>query len=336
MATIDLGGLDELTLIQLHELPGGDAAHHRAVEEALRVVVEVLPHEELGEGRETKVGVLQDLPPRNPLDRAAKAPDELGDVHAAVGTVGAFHREGLQLTGLDAEVPPELLEQRDVEERLLGEPSEASPADARVEGQLYGVQQQRSEERLLRRAALEPLQEPDCQVEDGGAALLEGRSGLAVEVLQAGPELIRTMSCMDRPSLQVRHPLRGGRLLHAPLGQRGVPRIGGARDGARQEVEGLTSEDPVLQQLEIRHMELEGALPLGLEVQEPVSKREIEQSLLPAPEAVPRVGRGRRRRSDHLRRREAGRQGEEPGGRRLLRGLGPGLLHQGRAEGACR
>ena len=152
-------------------------ANDRIALEQVGAVDEVLPHQVLGEGQRRERDLLGDLPALDALDVPADGLPDSGDVDAG----GVLRQFAVEFRHRQVEVLLQHLQQRRIEARLVLVQRETEAGAHAFALELYGNQDQRRSVRpgaVLRR----PFQEAEAQIEDVGAALLEGEPGSPVEI----------------------------------------------------------------------------------------------------------------------------------------------------------
>ena len=249
--------------------------HHDVLLQLLRIVVQVVPHDELVEREQAQLGLFHHLPAFHVLDGMSHGVEDLDDVYAAL-----VHGEGLQHTQVDGELLLQEFEQGRVDDRLLVACAQHIVV-ARLTDDVYGHQHHRGEAGQRAALALEPLQHAEHEEERVGAVLFERVARGAEDELQCVLQVLLVVVGDEvSPLLYLLHHLLaevGGLLARV------VHTVGGGQDG----LFGIGVDDVVLAGMEVvlQLVDAEGDegddASSQLAVDEVVAQREVEQLALP-------------------------------------------------------
>jgi len=153
--------------------------HQALLTQAAGVLLQVVPHEELGEAEEPEVCALDDLPAAGVADRLAEPAEDERHIDAVL-VLGQV----LEAADIDAEVDAELLEEGDVRPQGLAGQLDAVAVGAagRPAHEGDGEQDEGRPSGDLGPRRLAPVQHAQGEVEHIGPGLLDARPGRAVDL----------------------------------------------------------------------------------------------------------------------------------------------------------
>ena len=248
----------------------------------LAAVLEVFPHQVLGEGENSQVGLLQHLPLGNLGDGEPECLQHAGHVEALV-----VQGKRLQPGDAKLETGLEQLQERRVDDGFVVMSSESEARSNRLALQRHRDQQYRRAVHDIGLVDFRPLQQADGKVQGVGAAFFQAdaRGGvdgqqMAVERigLHARQQLVlaQRLECHVVQRTATRAPV-GVHLRYAGIGA--FHEVG---QGANLEV--APFEQRVFQQRKVGSDQLQRGLR-RLEIEQPVAQRQVEQARFPLRQA---------------------------------------------------
>src|SRR6185503_15633123 len=148
------------TIVEVFVRSVDQMSRHRALEEALGVLLQVTPDQDLREREHPDPRFLEDLPAALGEDLLTEALENVGDVESAAvvgGWVDPFHTYAMRLF--------QVAEQRDVDPRLFGPSFEHNALGGGLAPERHGNEHHRRQPDLLALVRLEELEHADGQIE---------------------------------------------------------------------------------------------------------------------------------------------------------------------------
>ncbi len=252
-------------------------AHQLVLQQRPGLLLQVVPHEELGEREVAEIGLLDHIPAAQVGNRAAEQRRDLGDVQ--VGRIGG---QSFELGDRDAHVVSQLLEERRIDPSLLVAAVELKRVTRRLASQCGGDQEQGRHALLLAAVALVPGEKPEGDVEGIAAALLKALARRAIDGDQSLVELITRQVTVQHALVQ---PVVEELLLDVFL--RACLELGAAarvclrehrRLGLQRKAAAIAEQ--VRQRGEVRAQDARRLFGLA-KVEQPVAESEVQKPALP-------------------------------------------------------
>ena len=302
---------------------------HGRVAQLVGALGQVFPHQVLGEGEHGQHHVLADLPAAHILDGLAHARPDASDVQPGlVARQIACRHAQLQL-----EVLAQHFHQRGVEARLVLMRLQREARARALALQRDGQQDQRRAHAYIGFVGPGPDQKSQGHEQGVGAAFLQRVACAAKQLHKAAVQLQRLQVDEDLAPLQRLFGVRAAQVFQAArLVQLLAARVLALHElGAGQQLEHLALGQRVLQRGR-GHLQQQRFLA-GLEVEQGIAQRQVQQPALPARQPVLGVQLGRGHFAGLRRLQELGRRLHGEGWLGLaFTGLGRGVLRPGQRQ----
>ena len=243
----------------------------------LGAVLQVFPHQILGEREQAEMGLLDHFPMLDFSDREPERLQHALDIHTAF-----IHWQGFQPRDAQLEIGLEELQQCRVDDGFVIVARKPETGPHRLPLKRDRDQQNRRQVAALRAFVFRPAQQAERDVKRVGTALLQAGTGSREDAKQSLVEFL---------ALHIRKQLAVAKRAQRHVVERSPPAPAGVhlrharvltfhQRGPRPDLEVFPISQRILQQGETRSSETQGGLR-GLEVQQLVAQRQVEQPGLP-------------------------------------------------------